>query len=112
MLDGLVGQYRQFAPDFFHRHLDLLEDMHVPHPTGDAISLVERQISLLRSKNQSFERQLSNLIKAAGSNEHVVSRLHHLALELMHSDCLDSAVASCQDILRSEFNADHVVYQG
>ena len=107
--ETMIVNYLADNPDFFHRHLDLLEDMHVPHPSGDAISLVERQISLLRSRNQSFEKQLNNLIKAAGSNEHVVSRLHHLALELMHSDCLDSAVASCQDILRSEFNADHVV---
>lgn len=107
--EAMIANYLAENPDFFHRHLDLLEDMHVPHPSGDAISLVERQISLLRTKNQSFEKQLAHLIKAASNNEHVVSRLHHLALELMHSDCLDSAVASCQDILRSEFNADHVV---
>lgn len=107
--ESMIVDYLTENPDFFHRHLDLLENMHVPHPTGDAISLVERQISLLRTKNQSFEKQLSNLIKAAGNNENVVGRLHHLALELMHSDCLDSTVASCQEILRSEFNADHVV---
>ncbi len=107
--ENSIANYLANNPDFFHRHLDLLENLNVPHPSGVAVSLVERQISLLRSKNQILEKQLNNLIKAAGSNEHVVSRLHHLALELMHSDCLDSTVASCQDILRNEFNADHVV---
>lgn len=107
--ESIIVDYLTNNPDFFHSHLDLLENMHVPHQSGDAISLVERQISLLRTKNQAFEKQLSNLISAAGSNEHVVNQLHHLALELMHSDCLDSTVASCQGILRNEFNADHVV---
>ena len=107
--EHLICEYLNDHPDFFHQHLDLLENLHVPHPTGDAISLVERQISLLRNKNQALEKQLTNFIKAASSSEHVVSRLHHLALELMHSDGLDDTVASCQDILRNEFNADHVV---
>jgi uncharacterized protein YigA (DUF484 family) len=105
----LIREYLSDHPDFFHHHLDILENLYVPHPTGDAISLVERQISLLRNKNQVLERQLSNFIKAANSSESAVSRLHHLALELMHSDCLDATVASCQAILRNEFNADHVV---
>jgi len=107
--EHLIRTYLNNHPDFFHHHLDLLEDLHVPHPSGAAISLVERQISLLRNKNQALEKQLGNFIKAASNSEHVVSRLHHLALELMHSDCLDDTVASCQDILRNEFNADHVV---
>ena len=107
--ESIIADYLANNPDFFHSHTDLLENMHIPHPSGVAVSLVERQISLLREKNQSFEKQLSSLISAAGNNEHVVKQLHHLALDLMHSDCLDSTVASCQDVLRNEFNADHVV---
>ena len=104
-----IAIYLKNHPDFFHRHTELLETLKVPHPSGAAVSLVERQIALLRQKNNVLEKQLGTLIKAANSNENVVKRLHHLALELMNSDCLDSAVASCQEILRNEFNADHVV---
>ena len=62
--EHLICEYLNDHPDFFHQHLDLLENLHVPHPTGDAISLVERQISLLRNKNQALEKQLTNFIKA------------------------------------------------
>jgi len=104
-----VEAYLTEYPDFFKDHLPLLETMSVPHPSGAAVSLIERQLGLYRERNQLLENRLQDLISAARENEMLVSRLHHLALELMHSDCLDSAVATCQDILRGEFNADNVV---
>jgi len=104
-----VEDYLWEHPDFFQHNLDLLETLHVPHPSGVAISLVERQLSLFRERNQLLENRLHDLISAARENETLVSRLHHLALELMHADCLDAAVATCHDILRGEFNADNVV---
>ena len=109
MEEKAIVSYLKNHPDFFHRHIDLLEILKVPHPSGVAVSLVERQIDLLRKKNNVLEKQLNTLIKAANNSENVVKRLHHLALELINSDSLNSAVASCQDILCNEFNADHVV---
>ncbi len=107
--EKVIATYLKNHPDFFHRHIELLEILKIPHPSGVAISLVERQISLLRQKNNILEKQLSTLIKVANSNEHVVKRLHYLALALIQSDCLDAAIANCQDILHNEFNTDHVV---
>lgn len=104
-----IEEYLLENPDFFHTHLDLLEEMHVPHPSGVAISLVERQLSLLREKNQVLEKRLYDLVTAARENENLISRLHRLSLELMHADCLDAVVSTCQEVLRTDFNADNVV---
>lgn len=107
--DKQVEAYLNENPDFFQEHLPLLERMHIPHPSGAAISLVERQLSLFRDRNKLLENRLQDLVTAARENEMLVSRLHHLALELMNTDCLDATVATCQDILRGEFSADNVV---
>jgi uncharacterized protein YigA (DUF484 family) len=111
---GLVSEaeveaYLRAHPDFFERHIALLDVLKLPHRTGGAVSLVERQLGLLREKNHQLERKLMDLVQVARDNEQLSARLHRLALALMDADGLDSVVASARDQFRSEFHADHVV---
>ena len=48
--DQAVREYLEANPDFFEHHSALLPSLSVPHRTGDSISLVERQVSMLRQK--------------------------------------------------------------
>ncbi|MDD5391916.1 MAG: DUF484 family protein [Thiothrix sp.] len=97
-------------PDFFHEHEELLDHLRIPHPhTGAAVSLLERLVQRLRSRCQEVEQRQHDMLKAARDSEHVVNRLHHLALELMNCDGLDAVVATCNDMLRGDFKADNVV---
>ncbi|HDP88890.1 MAG TPA: DUF484 family protein [Thioalkalivibrio sp.] len=108
--DEAVEDYLKAHPDFFDRHTGLLALMHLPHQVGGgAVSLVERQVGLLREKNRQLERKLMDLVQVARDNEHLSSRLHRLALALMEADGLDGVLATTQELLRSEFKADHVV---
>ena len=43
-----VDAYLQQHPEFFQHHLDLLEKMHIPHPSGNAISLISKQLEIFR----------------------------------------------------------------
>ena len=105
-----VESYLRAHPDFFERHVELLGIMRLPHRVdGGAVSLVERQVALLREKNRQLERKLMDLVQVARDNEHLSSRLHRLALALMDADSLDAVLATAQDLLRGEFKADHVV---
>lgn len=104
-----VESYLRAHPDFFERHLLLLEVMRVPHPCGDAVSLIERQIGLLRERNRGLERKLMDLVQVARENERLSQRLHQLALGLMEADSLDAVLATTQEQLRNEFRADAVV---
>ena len=107
--DEAVDEYLRAHPDFFERHTELLTVMRLPHPVdGGAVSLVERQVALLREKNRQLERKLLDLVQVARDNEHLSSRLHRLALALMEAEELDAVLATTQEILRSEFKADHV----
>ncbi|MCG5536019.1 DUF484 family protein [Ectothiorhodospira mobilis] len=107
--EATVEAYLRAHPDFFERHLPLLEVLRLPHPCGGAVSLMERQISVLREKNRTLERKLMELVKLARENERLSQRMHHLALGLMEAEDLDAVLATTQEHLRSEFRADAVV---
>lgn len=105
-----VEAWLRAHPDFFERHLALLEVLRLPHPAGGgAVSLIERQIGWLRDKNRQLERKLLDLVQVARENERLSQRMHHLALGLMDADSLDAVLATTQEQLRTEFRADHVV---
>ena len=50
--EGVIADYLKSHPDFFERHPLILLSLKLPHRTGgSAISLVERQVSMLRQRN-------------------------------------------------------------
>lgn len=104
-----VTAFLQAHPDFFTRHLGLLDVLRLPHPTHGAISLIERQLSVLRERNCHLEHKLVELIRVARDNERLSANLHQLALGLMRADSLDSVLATARDLLCGEFHADRVV---
>ena len=65
-----VVAYLRSHPDFFERHTPLLLRLKLPHETGPAtISLVERQVAMLRQRSSELERQLKNFLSVAKANE-------------------------------------------
>lgn len=101
-----VVEYLYNHPDFFARHLDLLEDLHIPHPCAPAVSLIERQLSLLREQNTRLRRRLLELIEVARRNDRIAERMQRLALELIESATLDDLLGTVKRLMRDEFNAD------
>lgn len=105
-----VAAYLREHADFFQDHEELLDNMSIPHPhTGEAVSLLERLVQRQRDRQGQMQRQLEDMLRAARESERVVVSLHHLALELMTCDNLDDVVATCRDLMCSEFDADTVV---
>jgi uncharacterized protein YigA (DUF484 family) len=107
--EDVVAGFLRTHPDFFVRHLKLLDVLRLPHPTHGAVSLIERQLSILRDRNRHLERKLGELIQVARDNEHLSANLHQLALGLMQADSMDSVLATARELLCGEFHADHVV---
>ncbi len=58
-----VHDYLEAHPDFFERHSALLSQLELPHGAGGSVSLVERQVSMLRQKELKIGRQLKELIE-------------------------------------------------
>ncbi|PWQ97344.1 DUF484 family protein [Leucothrix arctica] len=109
--DNQVIEFLKNTPDFLIRNPSVLESLEVSQGITGATSLLERQTSVLRSKNKQLEGQLDALITAARSNEQIMTKLHHLTLELLRADSLDMLLSTSQDVLRSDFNADFVSFR-
>ncbi len=79
-----VCRFLEQQPDFFVEHPGLLETLHVPHRTdGQAISLVERQVKVLRANQAATRQRLAELIRNARDNEALTGHVHRLALRLI-----------------------------
>ena len=104
-----VKDYLESNPDFFERNGALLSSLSVPHGSGVAISLVERQVSVLRQKELKLERQLKELIGVARDNDTLAAKIHELALQLLSAKDLNATVRSIEEAMRSGFGADQSV---
>jgi hypothetical protein len=104
-----VGRFLEQTPDYFLRHPELLAALVIPHPeTGRAVSLVERQVRVLRERNDTLSRQLHELIGNARDNDQLAERLQRFALAVVDAGALDDLLDTAQDMLRQEFNLDGV----
>ena len=103
-----IAAYISTHPDFFTRHPDALAAIDIPHPTGDAVSLIERQVRTLREQAANYRRQLEDLITVARENDALAKRLHRLTLALIETHSFDEVLNTLQDELRDQFKADAV----
>ena len=103
-----IADYLIRHPDFFERHPDALAAIDIPHPTGDAVSLIERQVRTLREQSGNYRRQLEQLISVARENDALARRLHRLTLALIETQTFDEVLNTLQDELREQFKADAV----
>ena len=104
-----VHDYLAAHPDFFEQHGSLLTNLSLPHVTGGAVSLVERQVSVLRQKDIRLENQLKELIKVARANDLLSAKIHELTLQLFAATDLKSTVMALEEGMRSGFGAEHAV---
>ncbi len=107
--DEAVGRYLEQTPDYFLRHPELLAALALPHPeAGRVVSLVERQVRVLRDRNEQSTQQLQELIAFARDNDQLGERVQRFALAMIDSDSLDEVLDTAQDMLRQEFSLDGV----
>ena len=108
--ESVIADYLKSHPDFFERHPLILLGLKLPHRTGgSAISLVERQVSMLRQRNAQLERQFKDLVAVAKSNDALVEKIHQLGLKLMRASDLPARLERLETGLREDFGAERAV---
>jgi uncharacterized protein YigA (DUF484 family) len=78
-----VVRYLKQHPTFFEDHPNLLKTLHIRHDSGQAISLMERQNSILRTENSAMIDRISQFISVAQRNDQLFLNLQALSLELI-----------------------------
>lgn len=104
--DFAVAEYLEQNPDFFGRHADLLSKLELNHESGAAVSLIERQVYVLRDKNQRLESKLQELVTLARENEQLSRNILQLVVDLLWSEDLESLLSAVVDVMRHEFQVD------
>ncbi len=108
LTEAQVAAWLVEHPEIFVRNPWLLEHLTVPHQCGDAVSLIERQVALLRRTNRDLCRQIENLVHVARANDALLANMHRLTLALLEARCLDEAVSLVEEALRERFRIEGV----
>ncbi len=105
-----IATFLQHTPDFFERHQALLLRLRLPHARGGStISLVERQIEVMREKHAALEGKLAELVAVARANDAIADKLHRFTRRLLQSGSRADAVARIEAGLREDFDSFHGV---
>jgi uncharacterized protein len=105
-----IAAYLQHNPDFFERHHAVLARLRLPHARGGStISLVERQIEVLREKHAAVEAKLAEFVRVARANDALADKLHRFTRQLLRAGSREGVIATMESGLRVDFDAFHSV---
>lgn len=104
--EAAIADYLEQHADFFERHQDVLAGLSIPHlRSGSTISLVERQVEVLRERQTSSDTRLSEFVEVARANELLAQKLHQFTRRLMRTRSLAETLTQIEASLREDFDA-------
>ncbi len=85
-----IVAYLEANPDFLQRHPELLAKLQLPHDAGTAVSLIERQVAVLRDRNVAMRRRVNELVAIGQANDALFAKVRSLTLAMLDvSDWLE-----------------------
>ncbi|GAA4878634.1 DUF484 family protein [Ferrimonas pelagia] len=104
----LVREYLLDHPEFFARYPELLLSLQIPHQDRGAVSLVERQQSMLRERIGQLEEEITSLLSVAARNEEIYRFYSELLFDLLALDDLEQVQRELAARLRAQFRFTRV----
>lgn len=94
-----VAAYLRANPDFFVTQDELLAELRIPHASGKAISLLERQVVVLRERGHEARKKLGSLLENARDNDQLFDVTRNLVLSLLRARDATEVAEITQDQL-------------
>jgi uncharacterized protein YigA (DUF484 family) len=109
--EAAVASYLAATPEFFDRHAQLLAKIRLPDARGggSTVSLLERQVEVLRERNRQLERKVTDFVDVARENDALGGRVLSMARRLIAAQDHAAVVAAIEEALREEFDAGQSV---
>jgi uncharacterized protein len=107
--DEEIAAWLRANPDFFLRNDELMEGLRLPHSSGGAVSLIERQVELLREKLHAADGRLAELVHIARANEALAAKIHHFNRRLMRAPTRREILTQIERGFRETFDASQLV---
>lgn len=103
--ESTIVDYLEKHPDFFERHPGSLARLRLPHARGSAVSLIERQVEVLRDRQSAAEERLNEFIRVARANDQLAEKFHRFTRRLLTARTVAASVAQIEASLREDFDA-------
>lgn len=107
LTDEQVREYLKDNGDFLQHNPDMLDHLHISHASGSAISLVEKQVSVLRERNIDMRHRLNALTANARDNDKLYEQTRNLVLALLDAKDLESLYQAFTVSMRDDFKVEH-----
>jgi len=106
-----VAQYLDAFPELFDRNPALLQRLRLPggRGSGTTVSLLEKQVDVLRERNRQLEKRLAEFIEVARGNDELAAKIHKLTTRLVHARGVDHVVDAVEASLREDFDVPRCV---
>ena len=105
--DETVREYLKDNGDFLQRNPDMLDYLHISHASGSAVSLVEKQVSVLRERNVDIRHRLNTLTGNARDNDRLYEQTRGLLLKLLEAESIDDLYRTFMDSMAKDVGAEH-----
>jgi len=105
-IDKVVREFLRDNPTFLDENTDILETMVLPHNSGKAVSLVERQVGVLRDRNKEMRSRLDNMLQTAKDNDLLFEKTKRLVLNLLEAKTLGALVEAVYDSLGKDYGIE------
>ncbi len=103
-----VIDYLLANPDFFLEHPELFTQINFPHETSGAISLIERQVQVLRQDQKTSKNTVKELAANAAANHDLLKKMQLLTLDLMQALNISELLTSLDSQMRGQFGLDQI----
>jgi uncharacterized protein YigA (DUF484 family) len=102
-----VAAFLKQNPNFFRKFPDVIAQLDIPHDTGDAVSLVERQSKILRDKNNELHDRLKQLVDNARRNDRLFEQTRRLTLDLLDAQTIEEVEQALQESMNLVYGVDY-----
>ena len=101
-----VADYLILNPNFFKENPEVLNSIEIVHDSGAAVSLIQRQVELLRTDYNSTTDKLMELLANAKNNDDIFILTKKLILELIDASNIEEITALLEKRFKKDFGAD------
>ncbi|WP_154224177.1 DUF484 family protein [Marinicella rhabdoformis] len=102
-----VINYLKEHPEFFINNPGLLQQLTIGNPQGDVVSLADRKMLQLQTKNQQLAKQMKQLIANAQRSEGLMDRLFQLLTDLSMNAPKGEFVSALVGFIQKDFASDY-----
>ena len=101
-----VADYLILNPNFFKENPEVLNSIEIVHDSGAAVSLIQRQVELLRADYNSTTDKLMKLLANAKNNDDIFILTKKLILDLVDTSNIEEITYLLEERFKKDFGAD------